>query len=79
MSDQLLTTNPFDKPEIQPNYLSDEEDQRVILDATKLCRRLMQTDALKPFQVKETYPGTNTKMITNYFIQFVIWDNQFIT
>ena len=54
-----VTSDPFDKPEIQPNYLSDEEDQRVILDATKLCRRLMQTDALKPFQVKETYPGTS--------------------
>ena len=54
-----VTNNPFDKPEIQPNYLSDEEDQRVILDATKLCRRLMQTDALKPFHVKETYPGTS--------------------
>ena len=54
-----VTNNPFDKPEIQPNYLSDEEDQRVILDAAKLCRRLMQTDALKPFHVKETYPGTS--------------------
>ena len=74
-----VTNNPFDKPEIQPNYLSDEEDQRVILDAAKLCRRLMQTDALKPFHVKETYPGPQYKMITNYFIQFAIWDNQFIT
>ena len=49
--------NPFQHPEIQPNYLAAETDRRVILSAIKICRRLAQTDALKPFVSEETFPG----------------------
>ena len=49
--------NPFQHPEIQPNYLAAETDRRVILSAIKICRKLAQTDALKPFVSEETFPG----------------------
>ena len=49
--------NPFQHPEIQPNYLAAETDRRVILSAIKICRRLAQTDALRPFVSEETFPG----------------------
>ncbi len=49
--------NPFQHPEIQPNYLAAETDRQVILSAIKICRRLAQTDALRPFVSEETFPG----------------------
>ena len=51
------SSNPFEHPEIQPNYLAAETDQNVILAAIKICRKLAQTDALRPFIVEETFPG----------------------
>ena len=53
--------NPFQHPEIQPNYLAAETDRRVILSAIKICRRLAQTDALRPFVSEETFPGAACK------------------
>ncbi|NBR39236.1 MAG: choline dehydrogenase [Alphaproteobacteria bacterium] len=51
------SSDPFDKPVIQPNYLADEEDQRVILAGIKLSRRLMHTAPLAPYFDYEAYPG----------------------
>ena len=50
-------TDPFNNPEIQPNYLQADIDQRVIVEAIKICRGLTQTNALKPYFIEETYPG----------------------
>ena len=51
------SADPFEKPIIQPNYLSAEEDKTVLLAGLKLSRRLMRTDALAPFFDHEVYPG----------------------
>jgi len=51
------TADPFEKPIIQPNYLADEGDRKVIVSAMKLARRLMHTDAMKPYLGFEEYPG----------------------
>jgi len=53
------STDPFAHPEIQPNYLAAETDQNVILAAIKICRKLAQTEALKPFVVEETFPSAS--------------------
>jgi choline dehydrogenase len=51
--------NPFEKPQIQPNYLSHEEDRRVLLAGIKVSRRLMNTEALAPYFDYEGYPGAH--------------------
>jgi len=51
--------NPFEKPQIQPNYLSHEEDRRVLLAGIKVSRRLMNTEALAPYFDYEGYPGVH--------------------
>ena len=51
--------NPFEKPQIQPNYLSHEEDRRVLLAGIKISRRLMNTEALAPYFDCEDYPGVH--------------------
>ncbi len=51
------TSDPFEKPLIQPNYLEAEEDRRVVVAAMKLARRLIGTEALQPYVDYEDYPG----------------------
>ncbi len=51
------SADPFEKPIIQPNYLADEGDRKVLLSAMKLARRLMHTEAMKPYFDFEAYPG----------------------
>ena len=53
--------NPFEKPKIQPNYLSHEEDRRVLLAGIKISRRLMNTEALAPYFDYEGYPGAHVQ------------------
>jgi choline dehydrogenase len=53
----ITSADPRLMPAVQPNYLQDERDQRVIVAALKLARRLMQTEALKPYLMEETLPG----------------------
>jgi choline dehydrogenase len=55
------SSDPFDKPVIQPNYLADEEDQRVLLAGIKLSRRLMHTAPLAPYFDYEAYPGKDVQ------------------
>ncbi|HKI97004.1 MAG TPA: GMC family oxidoreductase N-terminal domain-containing protein [bacterium] len=53
-----ITTPDFRAPpEIHPNYLATEEDQRVAVDALRLGRRIVAADALKPYQPAEFVPG----------------------
>ena len=49
--------DPFEAPEIQPNYLDAEEDKRVVVEGLKLSRRLMHSKALSKYFDYEVYPG----------------------
>ena len=54
---RATSADPFDAPVIQPNYLAEEEDRRVLLAGMKLSRRLLRTRALAPYFDYELYPG----------------------
>jgi choline dehydrogenase len=43
------STDPFEDPAIQPNYLKDPMDQRVMLNGMRLARKLLHTQALAPY------------------------------
>jgi choline dehydrogenase len=51
------SADPFDAPVINPNYLSEEIDRRVLLGAMKLARRLLQSRPLQPYFEREDFPG----------------------
>lgn len=51
------SSDPFEKPEIQPNYLEDEEDRRVTVGAMKMARQLIHTHAMTPYVDYEEFPG----------------------
>ena len=51
-----VSRNPFDPPEINPNYLSDPRDQQVLLRSIHLGRKLMTTAPLQPWLTGKTNP-----------------------
>lgn len=51
------STNIFDPPAIQPNYLGMESDRRVLLAGIRLARQFLNTDAMRRFSVDEKQPG----------------------
>jgi choline dehydrogenase len=53
----LTSPEPAAHPAIQPNYLSTPADQRSVIEALKLTRRLVATEALKPYVAAEYLPG----------------------
>ena len=48
-------------PAVQPNYLSAEKDQQVIVAALKIARQLMRTPAMSPYFEAETLPGAGVE------------------
>lgn len=51
-----VSRDPFDPPEINPNYLSDPRDQQVLLRSIRLARALMTTAPLQPYLTGKTNP-----------------------
>ena len=54
---RLRSADPFAAPIIQPNYLAEEGDRRVLLAGMKLARRLLRTKPLQPYYAYEDFPG----------------------
>jgi choline dehydrogenase len=55
------STDVFEDPEIQPNYLSDEMDRRVHIGGMRLLRRMLSTPELSAFVDRETLPGPDVQ------------------
>lgn len=54
---RIASADPFAPPIIQPNYLAEESDRRVLLAGMKLARRLLKTKPLEPYYDYEDFPG----------------------
>lgn len=49
--------DPFEDPVIQPNYLKDPMDRRVLVKGMRLARELLHTRTLSPFFDRDELPG----------------------
>ncbi|MEO1265720.1 MAG: GMC oxidoreductase, partial [Pseudomonadota bacterium] len=58
---RIRSTSPFEQPEIQPNYLNDPHDRRVLIGGMKLARRLLGSEALAPYFAREDVPGPDVQ------------------
>ncbi len=58
---RIRSDSPFEQPIIQPNYLAEEHDRRVLLAGLKLARKLLASDPLKPYYDKESIPGPDVQ------------------
>ncbi len=52
----LRSANPLDPPLIQPNYLTHEEDQRVLIQGVRQALAVKQADAFGPFRERIQTP-----------------------
>lgn len=55
------TADPFEKPAIQPNYLDHETDRRIVVEAMKLSRALIENAAMKPYFDGWVYPEADVR------------------
>ncbi|MBV9246142.1 MAG: GMC family oxidoreductase N-terminal domain-containing protein [Methylobacteriaceae bacterium] len=54
---QARSPDPFCTPIIQPNYLVEEQDQRVVIDGIRTLREMFDTPTLQPYCFGEELPG----------------------
>jgi choline dehydrogenase len=58
---RIRSTDPFQAPAMQPNYLSTELDRGCAIAGIKLARALASTAAMKPYVAEEYRPGASAK------------------
>lgn len=58
---RLRSAKPEDAPEIQPNYLSTEEDRNVAMESIRVTRRIVAQPALQKFSPVEYLPGADVR------------------
>jgi choline dehydrogenase len=54
---RIRSTDPFEPPEMQPNYLSTDLDRRTAVAGLKAARAIAATDAMRPYVMREVKPG----------------------
>lgn len=55
------SSDPFEAPLIQTNYLDAELDRRVVVAGMKLARRLLASQPLSPYYEREDFPGPGVR------------------
>ncbi len=53
----LRSADPLAPPAIRANYLSTEQDLRVIMEGVRISRQIAQTKAFQPYRGAELHPG----------------------
>ena len=65
----LNSSDPYDYPKIQFNYLKDEYDLKETIKCVRVARKILSQDSMKPYAGKEIGPGksaTDDEQITEY-------------
>jgi choline dehydrogenase len=55
----INSSNPFDPPVIQPNYLKEEVDRLTLIEGLKWIRIVVNSEPFARYIEKELYPGEN--------------------
>ena len=53
----INSIDPMAPPVIAPHYLSTDEDRKVAADSLRLTRKILESEALKPYRPEEYKPG----------------------
>jgi len=57
----LKSTDPSEAPAMQPNYLSEEYDRRMMLECVALARKIFSQKAFDPYRGDEVFPGADVQ------------------
>ncbi len=55
------SANPLDAPSIRLNFLSDEDDQRIVVECVRKSRAILASRAMAPWNVREVRPGSDVR------------------
>jgi choline dehydrogenase len=58
---RIKSADPFEQPEIQPRYLTEETDRRVLVAAMRLARNILMSKPLAPYYGHEDFPGPDVQ------------------
>ena len=58
---KAVSTDPFDKPVINPRYLEHETDRQVLLAGMKLVRRILRSAPMAKYFDGEEFPGDHVR------------------
>jgi choline dehydrogenase len=58
---RIKSADPFAQPEIQPRYLTEETDRRVLVAAMRLARNILKSKPLAPYYDYEDFPGPDVQ------------------
>jgi choline dehydrogenase-like flavoprotein len=58
---RLRTTDPFDSPDIDPQYCADDDDMKTLVRAFQMARDIAASKALAPYLRGEATPGPAVK------------------
>jgi choline dehydrogenase len=58
---RIKSADPFRQPEIQPRYLTEETDRRVLVAAMRLARAILTSKPLAPYYDYEDFPGPGVR------------------
>jgi choline dehydrogenase len=56
---KIKSSNPLDLPDINPNFLSNQDDINTLLASVKLAREVIKTKPLSDIILEEVLPGKN--------------------
>ncbi|MGB1909030.1 MAG: GMC family oxidoreductase [Candidatus Puniceispirillaceae bacterium] len=62
---KIRSANPFDSPDIAPNYLSDAHDRKIAAQSIRLTRKIVGQKALSPYVTQEFLPGAEFETDTD--------------
>jgi len=57
----LQSSHPADHPLIDPGYLSEPEDQQVMIEGIRIARKLLSAPSFDAFEGSELYPGEDAE------------------
>jgi len=57
----LKSADPLQAPAMQPRYLSEEYDRRLMLECVRLSREILAQDAFRSYAGDEVSPGSDTR------------------
>ncbi|TEA80282.1 GMC family oxidoreductase [Allopusillimonas ginsengisoli] len=58
---RIKSTDPFEAPSMQPNYLSTDLDQRTAIASVRFARRIADTEPMKSLMKREFRPGNDVR------------------
>ena len=58
---RIRSTDPFEPPEMQPNYLSTDLDRRTAVAGVKAARAIADAPAMRPYVKREVKPGSGVE------------------